>query len=107
MAEDRMMAAGSSGRRGRAERRKNSICKALRKQAICRSAYGFEWYRRAGLHAYSKGKIHCSCPMCSYKTRGNVVKKQGLSECRMISDARKIADMQDQEKEIQGGWCSG
>ena len=89
--------------RGRAERRKKNTCKALRKQAICRYAFGFEWYRHAGLHAYSKGKIHCSCPMCAYKTHGNVVKKQGLSECWSISDARKLAELRDQENELQGG----
>lgn len=47
--------------------------KALRKQRIAKRLYSynygseFEYYKH--LHQYSKGKIHCSCPMCSAKTR--------------------------------------
>lgn len=50
-----------------AERRHNDVTKALRKREICRKNYGFEYYDN--LHQYSKNKIHCSCPMCTAKTR--------------------------------------
>ena len=47
-----------------------SIRKAKRKKRICDYYY---WNREYpyydNLHQYSKNKIHCSCPMCSAKTR--------------------------------------
>ena len=57
--------------RTRAERRHNDVRKALRKRNIVRTVYSSfvdsEWYDN--LHQYSKNKIHCSCPMCSAKTK--------------------------------------
>lgn len=50
-----------------AERRHNDYKKAKRKRDICLHEYGWEYYDN--LHQYSKNKIHCSCPMCSAKTR--------------------------------------
>ena len=52
-----------------AERRHNDWTKAIRKMKICRDNYGWQYYDN--LHQYSKNKIHCSCPMCSAKTKGN------------------------------------
>lgn len=52
-----------------AERRHNDWTKAIRKMKICRDNYGWQYYNN--LHQYSKNKIHCSCPMCSAKTKGN------------------------------------
>lgn len=52
-----------------AERRHNDWTKAIRKMKICRDNYGQQYYDN--LHQYSKNKIHCSCPMCSAKTKGN------------------------------------
>lgn len=49
--------------RTRAERRHLNVTKALRK----RNMACFEWYDN--LHQYSKNKIHCSCPLCSCKTK--------------------------------------
>lgn len=45
--------------------------KALRKRRIAEEIYhdGKEYPYYNNLHAYDKGKIHCSCPMCSPKTR--------------------------------------
>ena len=51
----------------RAERRHNSVTKAIRKRGITRNVYGMtnhEWYNN--LHQYNKNKIHCSCWMCSF-----------------------------------------
>ena len=66
--------------------RHNSWRKAIRKRNIDRSvrqrcSWGScgDWYNN--LHQYSKGKIHCSCELCSAKTR-----KDGYA----ISDVRKI-----------------
>ena len=44
--------------------------KALRKRRLARELYHwgtFDYYDN--LHQYSKNKIHCSCPICSPKTR--------------------------------------
>ncbi len=48
----------------RAKRRKTDVKKAIRKRAISNHAIGFDWYKN--LHQYSKNKIHCSCPLCSF-----------------------------------------
>ena len=45
--------------------------KALRKRRIAKEIYheNPEHPYYDNLHQYSKNKIHCSCPMCSSKTR--------------------------------------
>lgn len=43
--------------------------KALRKQRIDHELSYAPYYFYDNLHQYSKNKIHCSCPMCSPKTR--------------------------------------
>lgn len=45
--------------------------KALRKRRIAREVYydGDTHPYYSNLHQYSKNKIHCSCSMCSAKTR--------------------------------------
>lgn len=37
-----------------------------RKKRIVNAYHGYWYYSSDGM--YSKGKIHCSCPMCSQKT---------------------------------------
>lgn len=61
--------------RSRHDRRKNNAKKALRKQKVCKEIYGEEFYDN--LHEYSKGKIHCSCPMCSGESKTNRKKVKG------------------------------
>ena len=55
--------------RNKAEKRHNDWRKAIRKRNIVHHIYGWSegWYDN--LHQYSKNKVHCSCPMCSAKTR--------------------------------------
>ena len=53
--------------RKRAERRKKDYAKALRKKHLSDSWTSWPWY--SNLHEYSKNKIHCSCAMCSCKSR--------------------------------------
>ena len=57
--------------RSRAYNRDVSKRKALRKKRITEEVYydGKEHPYYNNLHQYSKNKIHCSCPMCSPKTR--------------------------------------
>lgn len=51
------------------------------------------------LHQYSKNKIHCSCPMCSAKTRNKSYHRRHLhanyspSINYCISDLRKVQSM--------------
>lgn len=52
--------------------------KALRKKRITEHYY---WHRNGepyydNLHQYSKNKIHCSCPMCSQKTKNKGKRKR-------------------------------
>lgn len=52
--------------RDRAWRRKQARTKIRRKKKISADY----WYIPEGEeHRLSKGKIHCSCPMCSHKTK--------------------------------------
>ena len=46
-----------------------SIRKALHKKRLAKKIYGSHWEYYDNLHQYSKNKIHCSCPLCSVKTR--------------------------------------
>jgi hypothetical protein len=85
------------------ENRRISFIKALRKRRIDH-AVSYPFYYRGrektydigfynNLHQYSKNKIHCSCAMCSAKTRnkGNS-KHKGMTKSinYKISDLRKI-----------------
>lgn len=52
--------------------------KALRKRRIAREVYydGDIHPYYSNLHQYSKNKIHCSCPMCSTKTRNKGIAQE-------------------------------
>lgn len=64
--------------------------KALRKRQLAFAIYGRDYY--TNLHQYTKGKIHCSCPLCSTKT--NVKgRKTWLSHKDLQSMARMAIDM--------------
>lgn len=59
-----------SSNRTRAWRRRKNVTKALRKLNITKHYWSFDSHPYySNLHQYSKNKIHCSCPMCSAKTR--------------------------------------
>ena len=79
------------------ENRRRSILKALRKRRIDKQVTWYSEERGYGLyenlHQYSKNKIHCSCPMCSAKTRNKGSSKhKGMTPGinYKISDRRKI-----------------
>ena len=76
----------------RAERRKNNVKKALRKQKITREVYPrvhdkerdeWEWFDN--LHQYSKNKIHCSCPKCSGLDKTNTKNMRGKGHAVRIA----------------------
>ena len=83
--------------RTRAERRHESVNKALRKQRIVRSCYGMDWYDN--LHQYSKNKIHCSCPMCRSKIKNKQI--IGPTECWPMQAQKHMVDMDQQEEEYE------
>lgn len=53
----------------RAHNRHMTYLKARRKQRLDHELSPYPYYKN--LHQYSKNKIHCSCPMCSQKTKAN------------------------------------
>lgn len=84
--------------------------KALRKRRIAREIYSYKGYTCEyydNLHQYSKNKIHCSCPMCSAKTRNKGKRKQTAhgwypSKNYTHSDLRKLIRLEydDGEEEV-------
>lgn len=87
-------------RRTKAERRHNDWTKIHRKAEIIKNTYseGKDWFNKvfAGKeHKLSKYKVHCSCPMCSAKTRRDGYK---------ISDLRKLDSLKsslEEEEELE------
>lgn len=89
--------------------------KAMRKRRLARDIYhawetwlrgeGWEYYDN--LHQYSKNKIHCSCPMCSTKTRnkGHRRNKSGNYNRNLnykASELRRLLAMDEEEMEYMG-----
>ena len=91
--------------RSRAYNRDVSKRKALRKKRISDNfwphASDYPYYDN--LHQYSKNKIHCSCPMCSQKTKNKgkrARKNYNPTHNYKASDLRKKIAMDLQEEEI-------
>jgi len=81
--------------------------KALRKRRITEEIYhgGKENHYYDNLHQYSKNKIHCSCPMCSPKTRNKGCrdrKNYMRSLNYKMSELRRQVSMDDEELEYTG-----
>ena len=82
------------------ENRRKSILKALRKKRIDNDIYGYldrEHGYYNNLHQYSKNKIHCSCPLCSCKTKNKGGRAGHLWAPPInykISDLRKIQKLE-------------
>ena len=106
--------------RGRAWRRYKNYTKAKRKRDIDMAVSWFPtfWpgfsdgeytFPKGGmynnLHQYSKNKIHCSCPMCSAKTR-NKGRRKAKNYAPSINysraDLRKMMRMTADEEEYYG-----
>lgn len=71
--------------RNKAERRKNDYKHIAKKRKIIKDVYQDRTLVQSlshQLHRLSKGKVHCSCPICTTKT-----KKDGPSH----SDLKKLA----------------
>lgn len=79
----------------RAIRRKSDWHHAIHKKHLSRY---YDW-RYAALHCYSKGKIHCSCPLCASKSK----KRRRLGYSKRINwklaDMRRLEEMKEQKEE--------
>ena len=98
--------------RSRAYNRDVSKRKALRKKRITEEVYydGKEHPYYNNLHQYSKNKIHCSCPMCSPKTRNKGRRNRKNYQRALnykISELKRQISMDDEELEYTGsiGYC--
>lgn len=82
----------------RSTRRKNDWRKAKRKEWIVHHVYRWPegWYDN--LHEYSKGKIHCSCPLCAAKTNP---KRKRIGRGFAGRDKRRAEAMDCEEKEYR------
>ena len=93
--------------RSRAYNRDVSKRKALRKKRLAEEVYynGKEWPYYNNLHQYSKNKIHCSCPICSPKTR-NKGRRDRKNYMRSLnykaSELKRQISMDDEELEYSG-----
>ena len=62
-------------RHNRGNRRDTTEAKVKRKKRIVHDLNDYWVYKYDG--QYRKGKIHCSCPMCSSKTNAGINKSKG------------------------------
>ena len=81
--------------------------KALRKRRIAEEIYynGKEYPYYDNLHQYSKNKIHCSCPMCSPKTRNKGRRNRKNYQRALnykLSELKRQISMDDEELEYTG-----
>jgi hypothetical protein len=89
--------------KGRAYNRDVSLRKALRKKRISDHFWSNCPPYYNNLHQYSKNKIHCSCPLCSQKTKNKGKRKKknyNPTHNYKASDLRKKVAMDLQEKEM-------
>lgn len=82
--------------RTKAERRKNDYKHITKKEYILKHVYSkgaFDGVTHGGqTHRLNKGKVHCSCPLCSYKTKIHGKKH---------SEELRINSMNDKEKDFE------
>ena len=90
--------------RDRAYYRRQRAKHIQRKKRICQHFYGEDYYEHDG--SYSKGKIHCSCPLCAAKTNNKRRKKNKYYPVKLMdwkhSDLQKLEELENQEKEYEG-----
>ena len=91
--------------RSRAYNRDISYRKAIRKRRLDRECSHYPYY--TNLHQYSKNKIHCSCPMCSRKTKNKGRKRlkpgnYDKSISYKLPDLKTQLSMDDQVYELTG-----
>lgn len=84
--------------RTRAQRRKISVAKALRKQRLDRSISPLgDSPMYQNLHQFSKNKIHCSCILCRRKSNDRHAMSRKF--CPTAADARKLNKLDNSYQE--------
>lgn len=82
--------------RTRAYRRDVRNKTIARKKHLCRELYGMSiggqdkpgsWYKHDG--QYSKGKIHCSCRMCTYSKWYDLPRLSDMRDKEVVKEALK------------------
>lgn len=86
--------------------------KAIRKRNITKHYWGIDeehpYYNN--LHQFSKNKVHCSCPLCSTKTRNKGRRDRSNYHRSLnykISELKRQIAMDDEELEYIGSSGSG
>ena len=90
----------------RAYNRAVSRRKALNRRQLARNIYPYDEHDYYdNLHQYSTNKIHCSCPVCSAKTR-NKGRRDRKNYSRSLNykatDLRKLMTMDADEEDTLG-----
>jgi len=85
-------------RRTRAQRRKASVAKSLRKRRIDRAiSPSGDAPMYQNLHQFSKNKIHCSCVICRRKSNGRHAMSRKF--CPTAADVRKLDKLDNSYRE--------
>jgi len=71
--------------RGLSYRREIRNRKISSKKRFVNRAYGYDWYKHDG--QYSKGKIHCSCRMCTYSKFYDLPRLKDYKEAEVVKQA--------------------
>lgn len=74
--------------KNRGNRRYQTYLKSKRKENIVHNLNNYWHYKHFG--QYRKGKIHCSCAMCSAKTNTNINKSNG-PVCNIITYTNRLS----------------
>ena len=84
-------------RRTRAERRHNDWMKIRKKTSIIKNVWNeedwFEGFWEHQKHRLSKDKVHCSCPICSAKTRTHGYKASDLRKLEALQSSLDESEM--------------
>lgn len=87
--------------KNRYNRRKIAYYKSKRKSDLVKEIYGAEVLQamtKGSILHLSKAKIHCSCGMCSEKSKAIGNKKVNSIRTYCFSDQRKLFDCKEQLK---------
>lgn len=80
--------------RGLAYNREQRNKHIARKKRLSNELYGCDWYKVDGM--YDKGKIHCSCKMCTYEKYYDFPRlKDEIDKERIKSEFSDLSDFCD------------
>lgn len=77
-------------KRGMAYRRYVRNKAIQRKKRICYNRMGSDWYKCDGM--YAKGKIHCSCRMCTFSKYYDLKRPEDYKQDEIFKSQLKEVD---------------